>query len=82
MNTIEAPTPIEALGNTALRDSINAALAGIEAGHGNALLHVDNGGAGVLVAHRFNDTWALVAGGRYDFKTKTPGVQVDLVGSW
>lgn len=75
------PTPISEINNSGLRDSINKALEGVPAGHGHALLNVDNKGAGVMVVQRFNERWALVAAVKY---TKADGVrpQVAVKASW
>jgi hypothetical protein len=82
VKTITQPTPIEEFGNPKLRDSINAALAGVDPGHGGALLHLDNGGAGFMVVQRIGDKWSAIAGARYNFDSKKFDVQVDVVGSW
>lgn len=76
------PTPISAFNNSKLRDSIAAALEGVPAGHGHAILNIDNHGAGVMLVERFNDTWALVVAGRYSFDEKRPEVQAALRASW
>lgn len=79
--TITSPTPIEEFGNQKLRDSIKEALAGVEPGHGNALIQVSNKGAGVIAVHRFNETWAAVGAVRYSFGGGAE-VQATLMGSW
>lgn len=84
--TIRQLTPISQFENTGLQESINKALAGVEQGHGHALLNIDNGGAGVMVAERFKNLgkleWGIAFGARYSFTTKKPEVQVSLTGSW
>ena len=76
------PTPISAFNNSKLRDSIAAALEGVPAGHGHAILTVDNKGAGVMLVERFNDTWSLTLAGRYSFEDQRPEVQAALQASW
>ena len=84
--TINRLTPIAQFENTGLQESINRALAGVEQGHGHALLNIDNGGSGVMVAERFRNLgkleWGIAFGARYDFQSKKPTVQVTLTGSW
>lgn len=76
------PTPISEFNNSGLRESVAKALEGVPAGHGHAILNIDNHGAGVMVVERFNDTWALVLAGRYSFEEKRPEVQAALQASW
>lgn len=77
---LSTPLPISSFGNSALRDSVQKALADVPAGHGNALLDVDNKGLGVMAVHRFESGWALVGGVRYGFEDK--GVSATVGASW
>lgn len=74
-------TPISDFNNSGLRDSIAKALEGVPTDHGNAVLTIDNKGLGAMVVHRFNDTWAVVAAGRYTFG-EGAAVQATLQASW
>jgi hypothetical protein len=76
------PLPIAQVNNSGLRDAITNALAGIEPGHGNAVFDVDNKGAGVMVVHRFGETWAAVFADRYTFDEHQNQVQVAVRASW
>jgi hypothetical protein len=62
------PRPIADFNDSGLRESVEKALEGIEAGHGHALLNIDNHGAGLMLVQRVNERWALVAAMRYSFK--------------
>lgn len=79
---VVSPTPISAFNNSDLRESIAAALEGVPAGHGHAVLNIDNKGAGVMLVERFNGTWSLVVAGRYGFEDKRSSVQAALKASW
>ena len=76
------PLPIEQFNNSKLRDSITEALAGVDPKHGNVLFDVDNKGAGVILVHRFGDTWAAVIADRYSFDEHSNTFQVAVRGSW
>lgn len=81
------PTPLEQFSNPRLRQSIADAIAGLDPGHGRALLHVDHEGAGVMVAERLGPTWgatdvAITAAVRYSLTTHKPEVEVSVMASW
>lgn len=62
------PRPIADFNDSGLRESVQKALEGVPAGHGNALLNIDNKGVGLMLVQKFNDRWALVVATRYSFK--------------
>lgn len=75
------PLPVEKFGNAALRESVMKALEKAdEKGHGNALIDVDNKGAGIMAMHRFDSGWKLVGGMRYSWADR--GVAASLAVSW
>jgi len=77
---LTSPLPISAFSNTALRESVTKALAGVPAKEGNAVLEVENGGVGLMVVHRFGSGWALATGVRYS--TEDHGISARVVVSW
>ena len=79
---LPVPLPIAAFNNSGLRESIQKALLGVPEGHGNAILDIDNKGAGVMVVTRLSGTWSVVLAGRYSFKEKSTLVQAALQASW
>jgi hypothetical protein len=62
------PRPIADFNNSGLRESVQKALEGVEAGHGHAILNIDNHGAGLMLVERVNEHWALVVATRYSFR--------------
>lgn len=80
------PLPIEEFNSEHLRDSITTALAGIDAGHGDAIFDVTKNStgttAGVIMVHRFDENWAVVVADRYHVEAKDNEFQVVLRRSW
>lgn len=73
--------PVSQFSNTALRESVEAALAEVPAKDSHAFLEVTNHGAGVMVVQRFGDSWALMISDRYTFGAGNE-VKVAVRGSW
>lgn len=80
--SVSNPLPIEQFNNTKLRESIATALMGVDPDHGNVLFSVDNKGAGVILVHRFGNSWAAVLADRYSFDEHSNTFQVAVRGSW
>lgn len=78
-----ALVPLADFSNTALRDSVAAAIAGagIPDGHSHVALEVSNKGAGLMVMERFGNSWAAILSGRYN-KGSGSEVKVAVQGSW
>lgn len=73
--------PIGEVVNDRLAASIDAALAGVDPGHGNAMLDLNNTGVEAIVVHRFNDTWSVVGAATYHWHGPPEG-EVAVRGSW
>lgn len=84
--TPDRPLPIEQFDNHRLREAVLRAVEGVEQGHGNAVLNIDNKGFGSMVVQRFRDKgrlkWAAVAATRFTFEDRDLEVQATLTGSW
>lgn len=83
------PLPIEEFGNPRLKDAVMKALEGVDEGHGYAALDVQNKGAGVMIAHRFEDVtvlgrevkWGVIFADRWN-RGEGNEVQVTLAAQW
>jgi hypothetical protein len=67
--------------NDHLAASIDAALQGVDPGHGNAMIDLNNAGLEGIIVHRFNDTWSVVGAATYHFHGPPEG-EVAVRGSW
>lgn len=73
--------PIRRFSDSGLNESITKALAGVEAGHGNAILDIDTEGAKAVILQRVGDHWDIVATGQLHWHGK-PEFEVAIRRTW
>ena len=81
---VDIPTPdgvIKQFADSHLQESISAALAGVDPGHGNAILDINTDGAKAVILERVSDTWSIVAIGQVHWHGK-PEFDIAVRKSW
>lgn len=72
---------IKKFADSHLQESIDAALAGVNPGHGNAIVDVDTEGAKAVILQRIDDSWSIIAIGQVHWHGK-PDFEVAVRKTW